>query len=63
MLSFNALDEGDLQSIVQERLEAVTRMKSPPQLFWRKAVPDTLMLCEEGGFDYRDMVGVLKPTA
>ena len=62
MLSFNALDEGDLQSIVHERLEGSDPNEVAASAFLAQGSAGyALMLCEEGGFDlYRDMVGVLE---
>mgnify|MGYP001269561948 CR=1 FL=1 len=62
MLSFNSLDEGDLQSILHERLEGSDPDEVAASAFLGQGSAGyALMLCEEGGFDlYRDMVGLLE---
>jgi DNA polymerase-3 subunit delta' len=61
-LSFNALDEADLQSIVHARLEGSDPNEVAASAFLAQGSAGyALMLSEEGGFDlYRDMVGVLE---
>jgi DNA polymerase-3 subunit delta' len=62
MLSFNALDEGDLQAIVHGRLEGSDPNEVAASAFLAQGSAGyALMLSEEGGFDlYREMVGVLE---
>jgi DNA polymerase-3 subunit delta' len=62
MLSFNALDESDLQSIVHGRLEGSDPNEVAASAFLAQGSAGyALMLSEEGGFDlYREMIGVLK---
>jgi DNA polymerase-3 subunit delta' len=62
MLSFNALDESDLQSIVHGRLEGSDPNEVAASAFLAQGSAGyALMLSEEGGFDlYREMIGVLE---
>ena len=62
MLSFNALDESDLQSIVHGRLEGSDPNEVAASAFLAQGSAGyALMLIEEGGFDlYREMIGVLE---
>lgn len=62
MLSFNALDENDLQSIVHGRLEGSDPNEVAASAFLAQGSAGyALMLSEEGGFDlYREMIGVLE---
>ena len=62
MLAFNALDEADLQRIVQTRLENCDPNEAAASAFLAQGSAGyALMLSEAGGFDlYRDMVGVLE---
>ena len=62
MLSFNALDESDLQSIVHGRLEGSDPNEVAASAFLAPGSAGyALMLSEEGGFDlYREMIGVLE---
>ena len=62
MLAFNALNEADLQDIVQGRLEGTDPNEVAASAFLAQGSAGyALMLCEEGGFDlYREMVGVLE---
>ena len=62
MLSFNALDESDLQSIVHGRLDGSDPNEVAASAFLAQGSAGyALMLSEEGGFDlYRDMIGVLE---
>lgn len=62
MLSFNALDESDLQSIVHGRLEGSDPNEVAASAFLAQGSAGyALMLSEEGGFElYREMIGVLE---
>ncbi|MGB2293888.1 MAG: DNA polymerase III subunit delta' [Parvibaculales bacterium] len=62
MLSFNALDESNLQSIVHGRLEGSDPNEVAASAFLAQGSAGyALMLSEEGGFDlYREMIGVLE---